>query len=343
MKEWIIVITFIVIFIVIIASYYTMQKKELEIDNVQEIPIIESRSKELGILDTDFQELKNNQSFIIYGEIPSDYIYWNFGLFNTSKHSIRNISMGKYQSFYPGSKIAIICSSNQYAINEVKRIIDKEHYKKYPNRKLFYEEICTDKQFNLRFECCFRNPQEKMPHFNFKRYTFDDIYYAPVRNCVTSSLLSDFSSISPAVKNREVFENEIHQQYRHFKRKNIVVDVDVDFNCSNTLVNMSEIINVLGTPNEIKVIAIDHFMSRCAIHSQIMFIDADTNYSYYVYFTGIISKKINLKQTKNYHIIEWTAPKNVKRIKVVERIYYDPNTGEAPLSNHIIPMIVYQM
>ena len=342
MKEWIILITFIVIFIVIIASYYTMQKKEPKINNTQEISLIESRSKELGVLDADFQDLKNNQGFIVYGEIPIDYIYWNFGLFNTSKHSIYNVSMGKYQSFYPGSNLVIICSSNQYAIDEVKKIIDKEHYKKYPNRKLFYEEICVEKQFNLRFECCFRNPHEKMPHFTVKKYTFDDIYYAPVRHCIASTSINNSLTVSPALKNRLFFENKIHHQYQHLKRKNILLDVDVDFNCSNVLVNMSEVIDIVGSTNEIKVIAFDHFMSRCAIHSHIMFIDADTNYSYYVYFTGIISKKVNVKQIKNYHFIEWTAPKNVKRIKVVERIYYDPNTREAPLSDSIIPMIVYQ-
>ncbi len=83
-------------------------------------------------------------------------------------------------------------------------------------------------------------------------------------------------------------------------------------------------------------------MSRSSIHSHVLFINADTNCPYYVYFTGVICRKIDVDDSKTFHIIESTPPPEVKRVKIMERLFYDPNNACAPSISSINSMFVYQ-
>jgi hypothetical protein len=109
---------------------------------------------------------------------------------------------------------------------------------------------------------------------------------------------------------------------------------------SNAIVNVSEPIFLNG-PTKICVIALDHFMSRSAIHSHLLFVDAETSNVLYVYFTGLISKKINTGNCKTFHTVEYNPSHNIKRLIIYEKIFYDPNTGKRPSSHKIIPMMIF--
>ena len=199
-----------------------------------------------------------------------------------------------------------------------------------------------------------------------EKYTFDKIYYTcpRERKCRISTLrLTE--------KYNQKIVDTICNKYKniHFPEcDSIPVTCDTKLNnihCE-TLVNISEPFSIGDSSNgrslssqkdgedlsgqkngdssdgrEIIVVAVDHFMSRSAIHSHILFIDADKNVPYHMYFTGIVSRKININCEQTIHVINSKPPKHVKRVIVVEKIFYDPDNGSCPHVDTIVPMSVY--
>ena len=159
---------FIIILIIIVICYYTINREDVKVLNVEDIPIFKYRKNNIGSIQTEVISTCNNQSVVFYGEIPQNYIYWSIGVFPASMEDVEksdddllekcheSISLGNYQTVHPGSSIAIILSNNNCAIKETIKELEKCHYKKYPNRRLFFEQIGIETDFMVNFECYFR-------------------------------------------------------------------------------------------------------------------------------------------------------------------------------------------
>src|SRR2546427_9102206 len=93
---------FIIILIIVAISYFIINKVPPIISEKTKLLTYETRSKKIGVVRTDFIKLKISEVVIIYGDIPLNYVYWNFGVFRKNKKCISSISMGKYQTVYPG-------------------------------------------------------------------------------------------------------------------------------------------------------------------------------------------------------------------------------------------------
>jgi len=363
-------IFFIIILIIIIGIYVILLKNEVKY-LINELPLETSRECKYGIINSSYLQCKANQTVVFIGEIPQDYIYWSIGVYRKNGTPYTSINMGKYQTVHPGSNIAIICSINSCAISETKKFLECNHYKKYPCRRLYFGTVnvsnylnCNDSDdsddfddnpedrnsFYIRFECYFRNGKEHVPKFFLYEYSFENIYY-------NSDFHHDFSNIFDDNTCHSICKNQQNQQYyrkkEHYKmlrcirekyssycEQNVICDIKEKDDLPECLTNASLIFEV--TPgSEIIVIAIDHFMSRSAIHSNVTFINADTDIPYHIYYTGVVSRKINNKTSETFHLIKSKVPEEVYRIQIVEKLFYQIETGNAPKKETIVPMIIY--
>ena len=303
------IIIIIIVFLIICCVYFNLQQHS-EIINYEEYTWKTERLEKIGHLRSNPITLKDNEICVVYGNIPQDYLYWNFDVFNTCNKCQHSISMGKYQSAFPGTNICLLISRNHHLITETKKMCEKNHYERFPNRRLIFEMIPYSESIFLFFETCFRNCDEKIPDFGFAKYTYD---------CKTFSPFSSFPSYeeyylpSTNEKRSKVLQQYIADKFSSAEWQYIPLSKVnfTEYHSSNTIVNISKVMDV-SYSRTICVVALDHFMSRSAIHSHLLFVNADTSEVLYVYFTGLISKRINTITCKTFHTVEYTPSANVK-------------------------------
>jgi len=278
-------------------------------------------------------EIKPTESLVMVGEIPQDYHYWTVGIFDENGIAQNSINMSNYQTTFPGSTIAIVCSTNIYAIDETCKLIKEKHYKKYPNRKIFFEKVYLSTNIiKLKFDYYLRLDSEKSLPFSLFQYKFKNI---PFLNYKLNDCKSNF--IIEKSINTNIIKT-INKQFNNYKSINIKNNIISKYKPVECIINCSEKIKC---ENEIVVIAFDHFMNRTAIHSHIIFIDADTNEIYKINYTGIISSKINNQECQITHTIKFKPKCKDINIYVIEKIFFDSNKDYISNNKKINEMIVY--
>jgi hypothetical protein len=332
------IIIIITVLLILLCCYYNFQKKS-EIISCKEYTWEIKRLEKIGNCRSENISLQDNEILVVYGKIPEDYLYWNFDIFNLQNQCQYSISMGKYQSVFPGTNICLCISRNHHLIIETKKLCEKNHYQRFPNRRLIFEIIPYSEPFFLFFEECFRNSYENIAHFGFSKYIYKCQKFSSFFNLPSSE---EYYVPSTNEKRSKILNSFIENKFSNFEWRSIKVLKNnlVENISSNAIVNVSEPIFLNG-PTKICVIALDHFMSRSAIHSHLLFVDAETSNVLYVYFTGLISKKINTGNCKTFHTVEYNPSHNIKRLIIYEKIFYDPNTGKRPSSHKIIPMMIF--
>ena len=304
MNRYIIVI-FIIICFIIIGLYINFIPIDTKIKNI------------LTLQKSDYFTVNKNESVVFIGEIPQDYDYWSINLYK-NHISINFTCMGNYQTIYPGSTIAVICSSNKYSTLETKKYMEKIHYQKYPNRRIYFKTF--DVNFNEKYFIDFRSFNKKEAGFKLYKYIFDNIYYC--------------KNIVKKMENKKHFKSEhqieIPNEYKKYKEREILIDVENDL--KECLLNKSEKIN----DSEIIVIALDHFMSKSVIYSHILFVD-DMNNILKNHCTGVVANNLT---KKNFHIIKFNNTDN-KNIYILEKLFFAIDTEDKPLSEMIVPMKIF--
>ena len=325
-------IIFIVIAIVIIGLYFYFIEIKTKNECIINLPLYKNKENKISSLKSNFFNVNKNESVVFVGQIPQDYDYWTINIYDIDKNAIDFISMGNYQTIYPGSTLAIICSSNKYSILETKKYMEKIHYEKYPNRRLYFETFNLDykQKYYIQFECFLHTIDEIVSNFKLYKYIFDNIYY---EKCYNKKIVNSKKKYD----NKYEYSICIPKKFLNYKKYNVLIDADIKNKPKECLINLSEKINIVD--NEVIIIAFDHFMSKSVIHSHILFIDADTEEIIDIYYTGIISNIINSK-FQTTHSFKFSS-KIIKNIYVIEKLFFAIDTEDKPLSEIIIPMKIF--
>jgi len=243
-------------------------------------------------------------------EIPLDYLYWTFSVYDIEGNCIGNINMSQYQTVYYGSNIAIIISSNNYLFKQSEEVINKIHYQKYPNRKIYIKNIPVCDDFKIKYENYYDQNIISCQNAVIEEFIFKDVYYNCVKQCSNKRNIY-FEEIPKCNCDKIIKSNS--------KEIKIYHDHQCQFVCSECVINVSEPIKCYSN-QEIQIICFDHFTNKCSIYSQIEIINADNNEICETYFTGAISKKINSKNSKIIHEIKY-RPSIPLNIIIVEKIF----------------------
>lgn len=333
-------VVFILLFVIVIVFCYSLSSSSYNNKDVTyKAETIATKSVVVDKINSVLAKtyLEDNEALLIYGEIPLSVLYWSFDI---NDNSINN---GQFQTVYPGSCIAIIGAYNEYALIATKKLVLKNHNNSNPHRRLFIKEVILEPEVNIDYECFLQSRNASKHFFHFYKIIYNgDLDFVQAKK-----------PDKPAIVHRNVerknakIVGSYFTQYADPNYKLVDVSVCADQNRSEALILETPIIRVKRSDHKhlhywpFRIVAVDHFMSRVALHSQIVLIDADTDIPFYVYFTGIISKKINKKGFQTVHVIEVAVPDGIKRVRVLERIYYDIETGTAPHPDTILPMQVY--
>jgi len=286
-------------------------------------------------------DIDKNKVYVIYYDLPVNSVYWTIGLYNNGK-CLNSVNMGKYQTTEKGDTLAIILYNNINAMKAGKKTITNEHNNMYLYKKLIVHSIFVESEFYIKF-ASFSNKFNNSPKLNVKEYIFKNLDY--IRGNKTFQKESKIRNCEKIDFFNEVIKKSIGNNFIKVGTNIDTEEIDTSLEC---LTNRSEIFNVskllIKDGKQIpsfRVIAVDHFKSRAALHSHIIFFDADTHNKIDFEITGEISDFMNHNQMITCRCIKFIPPKEVKNMYAIEYIYYDFETGSKIKKESIIPMEIY--
>ena len=331
----------ILIIIFIIYTYYYLKEPEIELLDTNTQVLNKDGDDKMACFYSEYLHLDKDKVYVIYYDLPLNSIYWTIGIYSNGK-CLNSVNMGRYQTTEKGDTLAIIISNNVVATRAGKKIIRKEHESKYMYKKLITHGMYTNDDFYVKFES-FSNRFYHSPKLQIKEYKFKNLEllkgdnYEPlssnIRNC----------------ENKKYFDKaKLKVIDSRCKPVKIFYDTDEKDTPIECLTNRSDIFDVSKEVfkddkqiPQFRIIAVDHFKSRAALHSNIIFFNADTNERFDVEITGEVADIINHNQMITCRSIKFIPPPEVKRMYVIEYIYYDFETGSKVKTETIIPMEVY--
>lgn len=351
MLEAVFLIILILIIIFIVYTYYYLREKEVVVISKDSKTIQKNKGEKNISYYTDYLQIGDNKAYVIYYELPLNCIYWTIGFYKEGK-CLNSVNMGKYQTAEKGDRLAIIIGNNYNSIKAAKDEIGREHNEKIPHIKLINHSISIYEDFYIHFESYsnrfIQNPRIIIKEYNFDISTYEkfinlELPISTPRNCESSYLFE---------KSKEGFINNRCQKVITYVDTN---ETNVSIEC---LTNKTEIIDV-STPvykkdengNDIpfktipkfRLVGVDHFKSRAALHSHVVFFNADTDESFEIEITSEISDRINPKSTISTRRITFEIPEEIKRMYVIEYIYYDFVSGNKVDPGSILPVELYKV
>lgn len=338
MLQVIVLILIILILIFIIYTYYSLQEKVPEVIYKSNKTLIKEKTQKFISYYSECLQINNNKVFVVYYNLPINCIYWSIGIFENSK-CVNSINMGKYQATEMGDTLAVIIGNNYTSIKAAKREIDLEHNTKYSYKRLMHESIQIDNDFYIRFDS-YSNRFIETPKMVIKEYVFDNIIPEPYFNVkLEESIVRNCESKYLFEKSKEGFINDkckLIETYTNSNEDNIQIEC---------LTNKTAILEITKRDDkpEFKLVAVDHFKSRAALHSHVIFYNADNHDSFAVEITGEISDRINQKDSITVRRITFKVPESINRFYVVEYIYYDFVSGNKINPETVIPIELYKI
>lgn len=329
----------ILIIILIMYSFYFIQPHEVKLLSERSIQIVKKNNNKMISHFTEYLEIDSNKVYIAYYDLPLNCVYWSIGTYKNGT-CLNSINMGKYQTAEDGDSIAIIIGNNKRAMKMGKRKIKEEHESKYSYKKLIFDYLQVNEPFYIHYEA-FSNEFTSAPKLILKEYIFDSLpIEEPDKIKIDKSLDRDCEQYNLFEHTKEGFITE------KCKRVNVTIDTnenDIPFEC---VTNRSDVIDISDCDKSkpcFRIIGVDHFKSRAALHSHIVCFDADTNKQLKIQITGEITNEINHEKTITVRRITFKLPHNINRIYFIEYIYYDFVTGNKINPGTIIPMEVYKV
>lgn len=351
MLEIFVLLILILIIIFIIYTYLYLQEKEPELIHKNNTTLSKSKGENVISYYTEYLQIKNNGSYVIYYDLPQNCIYWTIGFYNEGK-CITSVNMGKHQTTESGDVLAIIIGNNYNAMRSAKKQITSEHMIKYPYRKLISQYLGIKGDFYIHFES-YSNKFLQTPKMSIKEYTFNNIQFESFKNEeLPISFQRQCERLDFFTKSKEGFISN------RCEKVNISIDTNEENIPNECLTNRSDIIDVsnivykkdkngndiLNQPiPQFRLVAVDHFKSRAALHSHVVFYNADTNESFDVEITGEVTDSFNQKESLSTRRILFFPPQEVKKMYVIEYIYYDFVSGNKIDPKTIIPMELYKV
>lgn len=343
MLEFVVLFLLILIIILIMYTYYFSIEKEYKVISKNIVEFTKKNFDKCISYKSDYLTNFDNSVYVIYYDLPVNIVYWTFGFYQNGK-CIEGVNMGNYQTIERGDTLAILIGNNRNAINKAFDEINQEHMKNYIYKKLIFHPVYINGDFYINFES-YANKFIKSHKVIVKQYLFDDIPYLKFNN------KNKKESIRRQCEDLKLFDEAKKIKYITDKQLqlNVIVDTNEEFIPYECLTNKSEIFYVgdkvyrdgIEIP-KFKVIAVNHFKSRAALHSHIIFYNALNNKPFRIEITGEISDKINYKDMITIRHITFQLPEEIKAFYVIEYIYYDFSSGNKVNPETIIPFELYR-
>lgn len=323
--------------------YYFTKEKDYDILNDNNIIFYEKITEKSVKYHTNYLNVKNNNCYVVIYELPINTVYWSLGLYKYNKCE-QSLNFGNYQTIEKGDVLIVFVCNNNFVMESSKEQITKEYKKKYPYKKLTYHTINYSNDFYFNFES-YSNKFLKKPSIKIKEIKFScKIDFEPLNeNLVLSKSLERFC------ERKDLFEKS-KKDYIDDDCSLISINVDtnednIPDDCFTNRTNILDISDSYGNNKKplFKIVAVDHFKSRAALHSNLIFYNADNDEQFSTQITGEISDKIYKNKTISTRRISFVLPYYIKKFYVVEYIYNDFVSGGKINKNTIIPMELYKL
>lgn len=344
-----IILILIVIFIVYLSIF--SQGTKYNLVGKDNIKFYKKKENKMMSYYTDNLKIKNDSTYMIYYELPVNSIYWTIGFYDKSG-CITSINMGKYQTTEKGDTLAIIASNNKNAIASCKNEVSKEHNRKFRYKKLTFEEVKIEGEFFIRFDS-YSNMFLESPLMTIKEYHFNNIIMKEFKNeSLEESTIRSCEKQSLFELCREDFIDERCIPIEiNCDTKEECIPIECYTNRSDTF-DVSETIykktqygmDIYDEPiAQFKILAVDHFKSRAALHSHLVFYNAEDDTQFDIEITGEFADRLNQFDTITTRKISFIVPEEIKKMYVVEYIYFDFVSGNKVKMDTVIPMEVYKV
>jgi hypothetical protein len=340
MLSYIVVIIILLIIIFIVCFYNFLQNKKcIILKNKEKVSYEVYSCENLISYFTKYLKIDKNTTYVIYYDLSLNSVYWTVGLYN--EKCINYVNIGKFQTIETGDTLAIIIGNNANIIKETKKKVKLEHDCKFPYKKLLFDFLHVDEDFYIHFQS-FSNKFLHKPNLKIYEYSYADSEF--------NDCLENFKKIKENETKETKGKNETikYENYELFNlakidyidKKYKSVKVNVNTNEPNIskecFTNRSEDIKNNG---KFIILAVDHFKSKVALHSNIIFYNSFTNEPFNVQITGEISDRLNSYHSISIRKISFDIPECIKNFYCVEYIY--SNSTNSINENMIIPMEIF--
>lgn len=345
-----IILILIVIFIVYIC--WLTQPEEYEIISSSTIEFKKEKQEKMISYCTEYLDIRQDSAYVIYYNLPVNSIYWTIGFYKDN-NALLSVNMGKYRTTEKGDVLAIIVGNNKNAIDAAEKEITKEHKKRSSYKTLKYHYLKINEPFYIHFESYSNKFLNNDISIKIRNYHFGNLTYENINNKPLGI------SEERICENREYFDLA-KAKVLNSRCHRIPVNIGTDEynNSVECLSNRSDIIEIdskvyekdVNGNNIIKkeifpfrLVACDHFKSRSALHSHVIFFNADNDKHFRIEITSEISDSFNQKESLAIRSIGFYLPPDVKRFYVIEYIYYDYVSGNKVHPKTIIPFEIYKV
>lgn len=363
-------ILLIVLLTVIFWCYYTYSK-EISLNLVYKSLKFNKELEENTITQMiqDPVILNNNQSLMLFCEIPNNYLYWGIiGLiFDEDSGTYQSIgepvSIADYCSMSHGNKLAVLLVPNKSMFDQIKFSFSKEFQEKSrSNLKIVPIFVEPGKKYSFMCNTILNNKMEKHPIYKSRIYTSSNVIFSNEKedNVLKSELCLfnsncrkveyDFDKWS--IKSEEIIHDEIIYGFPGEDKNNLDIFLpnsikkgyvyDINSDTILEFINRDVLYFAcdlnLEIDEKIIIVALDHSMTNKCIYSDITF--SDQSGVYYSYVTG--NSKNNKTNLKNKIICRVIYPPNKKgKIRIIEKLYVNYDSKTRPDKNLICPMNVF--
>lgn len=333
-----------ILMIMLFYSVYVMYENEKppKLDKKVSIDMVKFKTKKSICCYTEYNDIKDNNAYVFYYALPINSIYWTVDIFSKSGHK-KSVNMSKYKTIEKGDILAIVIGNNLNVVNETRDEIKRKHKKNLPFKKIFFEMLSIDDPFILKFESFSNKISSYDIFYNFSEYTFTNVKYERFNVIEDEINYSQYAVIEDSGLFDKMCKNIIGNS-------GVIVNVNVNTNELNSpvycLTNRSDVFIVDGLNTSkypFKIIALDHFKSKTALHANIKFYNAEDDIEFRIEITSEISDSFNVNGSITARVIEFDIPKDIKSFYAIEYIYPDYLKMGKLNVNTIVPFRIYKL
>lgn len=343
MITFLIIIIILLIIIFIVYSFYALQEKDAKIKYYTNLNLYRTICKTKFNIKSDYLQPSDTKIYALFYDMSLNCVYWTIGIYN-EKCNIDEINMGSYKTPEDGDTLIILIGNNVKNLNLAKEKIILHHNIHYSYKKLFFNYMNTYDAFYFNINM-FSNKFDEcdIPDLKLKEFKFEECDNK-YEHCFKKQKIE----IS---KNRQCEELSLFKKAKkgliphNYHKIKVLCDDEMKDSPLSCLINKSDIIELKSYINnsQFKIIAVDHFKSRAALHSNIVCYNAENDSEIRLDIVSEIVDKINELNSITIRLIQYCLPDNINSIYFREFIYYDFSTGNKPNINSIIPMHVYKL
>lgn len=274
--------------------------------------------------------LKSNSVLNIYFEIPQNESFWSVGIY-TGTNCVDSINSGNFQAVETGDSLHLMVSSNSTALFLAEKLHKKIHNFMYPYKKYIPTKINYSGSLYIKIEF-YSTKNVQKTNVDIFQIDYTNIFYVPFEDNILKQRHSNIS------EHRLLFNKYILDNTKTLKQVNVVQNV------TRKNISKYETLNVsdqISSKNKFIIYAVNHYKSRIAVHSHLIFIDTDTDMLFRLEITGAKTDKILSSRQIEIRKISFELPNEVKNFIVCERIFFDCDGGYVLLPENSIPFSVF--